>query len=404
MPTNPMTARFLIPLAWVATLHAQAPLTENEAIARALAQPEWQAITRLPADQTAGAVLEAEAWLSPGLEWSREAINGLQPGKREDTYLLTQGLDLSGRWQARREAARRRVEAGAADSALRIAGLVAQVREAFYEVVAARERLSRLDRSVLRLGQAQARVDRLHAAGEMSGLERGRIRREVELLLGRQAQERTGLARAQARLAAILGGGPWAVDGNLLPPPLGSLEGIRARLPGSASMKLTRAQEAAAQADAVAARRWWPELTLGLGVRRWQENGLSGSGSVFSVGLSLPSPGRVQGTRMRAEAEARAATAQARLQRAQDEAEALALWQEARELWSSAERLARETEAPAQVETALEAAFEAGELDLLARLDGSRNLLEAELAALDQAHRARRACIALERLLGKVNP
>ena len=46
----------------------------------------------------------------------------------------------------------------------------------------------------------------------------------------------------------------------------------------------------------------------------------------------------------------------------------------------------------------------AGELDLLGRLDGARSLLEAELAALDQAHAARRTRIALDRMLGKVNP
>jgi cobalt-zinc-cadmium efflux system outer membrane protein len=57
-----------------------------------------------------------------------------------------------------------------------------------------------------------------------------------------------------------------------------------------------------------------------------------------------------------------------------------------------------------RVDAALDAAFAAGELDLLGRLDGARRLLDAELTALDQAHAARRTRIALDRLLGKVNP
>ncbi len=52
----------------------------------------------------------------------------------------------------------------------------------------------------------------------------------------------------------------------------------------------------------------------------------------------------------------------------------------------------------------MDAAFAAGEMDLLARLDGSRSVLEAELTALEQANSARKACIALDRMLGKVNP
>jgi outer membrane protein TolC len=168
---------------------------------------------------------------------------------------------------------------------------------------------------------------------------------------------------------------------------------------------MTLAMEAAAQADAKAARRWMPDLQVGVGVKRWQENGLSGNGSVLSLGLALPMPGRVKGNQMKAEAEARAAAAQAKLQREREVAELRSVWEEATTLRTSAEQMAREALLdPDKVESAQEAAFAAGEMDLLARLDGVRSLLEAELAALDQAQRARRACIALDRLLGKVNP
>lgn len=401
---NPIAARFSLALLVGTPLAAQAPLTEADAVSRALGRPEWQALTRLPSEQATGAALEARAWLSPSLEWSRESFTGIQPGKREDTYLLTQGVDVSGRWWARREGALRREEAGRADTQVRTAGVVAQTRDAFFEVLVAQERVTRLDRALARLQKAQTRVDRLHEAGEMSGLERGRVRREVEILLGRQAQERAALVRARVRLVALLDQPLEGVEATLLPPAPEPLDAVETRLKGSATTALTQAQEAAAQADAKAAGRWFPELIIGVGVKRWQENGLSGNGSVFSLGLALPTPGRVQGARRRAEAEARAAAAQAKLQRAQDTAEVRALWQEVTDLRASALRLGQETQEPAKVEAALDAAFEAGELDLLARLDGARTLLDAELAALDQAHRARRAGIALDRLLGKVNP
>lgn len=405
---NPILARFLALPALVCPLIAQEAsqgLSEAQAVTRALARPEWQALTQLPAKQTEGAALEARNWLSPGVEWTREQFNGIQPGKREDTFLVSQGFDVSGRWLARREAALKREEGGKAESEQRVAGVVAQVREAFYEVLVARERLARMEGSLARVGRFQERVDRLNQAGEMSGLDRGRVRREVELLRGREVVERSRRLQAEARLASMLGGAPGIPQGSLLPEPLTSLDSFVAEQPGAPSSRLAMAQESAAQADAKAAGRWFPELQLGLGVKRWQEAGLTGNGNVFSLGLTFPAPGRVKAARVKGEAEARAASAQARLQREQDSAELRALWQASVDLRASAERMAKEALADAdRVEAALDAAFAAGEVDLLGRLDGARNLLESELAALDQAHSARRTRIALDRMLGKVNP
>jgi cobalt-zinc-cadmium efflux system outer membrane protein len=388
----------------VAQEAAQA-LTEAQAVTRALARPEWQALTQLPAKQTEGAALEARSWLSPGVEWTREQFNGIQPGKREDTFLLSQSFDVSGRRLARRDAALKREEGGKAESEQRVAGVVAQVREAFYEVLVARERLAHLDGSVSRVGRFQERVDRLHQAGEMSGLDRGRVRREVELLRGREVVERSRLLQAEARLRSLLGSSPGTVQGDLLPDPPATLDAYVAEQPGAPATRMALAQEAAAQSDAKAAGRWAPDLQLGLGVKRWQEAGLTGNGNVFSVGLTFPTPGRVNAARVRGEAEARAASAQAKLQREQDGADLRALWQASVDLRASAERMAKEALADSgRVDAALDAAFAAGELDLLGRLDGARSLLEAELAALDQAHAARRTRIALDRMLGKVNP
>ncbi len=405
---SPTLSRFLALPVFLCPLGAQEAtpvLTETQAITRALARPEWQALTQLPAKQTEGAALEARSWLSPGVEWTREQFNGIQPGKREDTFLLSQSFDISGRRLARRDAALKREEGGKAESEQRVAGVVAQVREAFYEVLVARERLARLEGSISRVGRFQERVDRLHQAGEMSGLDRGRVRREVELLRGREVVERSRLLQAEARLRSLLGGGPGTVQGDLLPEPPATLDAYVAEQPGAPATRMALAQEAAALSDAKAAGRWAPELQLGLGVKRWQEAGLTGNGNVFSLGMTFPTPGRVNAARVRGEAEARAASAQARLQREQDGAELRALWQASVDLRASAGRMAKEALADSgRVDAALDAAFAAGELDLLGRLDGARSLLEAELAALDQAHAARRTRIALDRMLGKVNP
>ncbi|MDP2877560.1 MAG: TolC family protein [Holophaga sp.] len=406
----PIATRFLLPALALIPGHAQvatpttASLTEAEAVSRALARPEWQAVTQLPALQSEGTAKEARTWLAPGLEWDRQRFTGPLPNRREDTILLTQGVDVSGRWMAKREAALKRQDAGKAESTVRTAQVASQVRQAFFEVVAARERSKRMDRALARLGKVQEQVDRLHAAGEMSGLDHGRIGREMEILKGRQAQESVALVQAEARLAAMVGSSLTDLQGTLLPPAPEPLDQLLSRQQAGPSSVMTKALEGAAQADAKVARRWMPDLQLGVGVKRWQENGLSGNGSVLSLGVALPMPGRVQGNRIKAEAEARATAAQAKLQREQEESELRSLWQEATQLRASAEGMSQATVDPAKVEAALDAAFAAGEMDLLARLDGARSLLDAELASLEQAHRARLACIALDRLIGKVNP
>ncbi len=387
------------------TLQADAPLTESALIEALLAKPEWQAITQLPASQAAGTAKEAKAWLSPGLEWSQEKLRGFQPSKQESTLMLTQSVDVSGRWLAHRNAALKREEAGKAESALRKAALVAQAREAFFDLLAARERVARVNRALNRLSKVQDQVDRLHTAGDISGLDRGRVRREMALLKGRETQEKAALYKAETRLAALLNAPVGALTGEVMPPEPEPLEKLQAALEGGSAAELWKAQEAAAHFEAKAARRWIPELNLGLGVKRWKEEGLSGSGSVFSIGFNLPTLGRVQGNRMRLEAEARASVAESRIQRETKQAELKVLWREWTDLRASAQGMAQDAlEDSDKTEAGLEAAFAAGEIELLERLDGSRSLLEAELSALEQAHLARRACIALEQLIGKVNP
>lgn len=387
------------------TLQADAPLTESALIEALLAKPEWQAITQLPASQSAGTAKEAKAWLSPGLEWSQEKLSGIQPSKREDTLMLTQSIDVSGRWLARRNAALKREAAGKAESALRQAAVVAQAREAFFDAVAARERVTRVNRALARISKVQDQVDRLHDAGEISGLDRGRVRREMAMLKGRETQEKAALYKAETRLSALLNAPVGALVGDLMPPEPESLEQLQSALESGATTDLLKAQEAAAHFEAKAARRWIPELNLGLGVKRWKEQGLSGNGSVFSIGVNLPTFGRVQGSRMRLEAEARASAAETRIQRDAKQAELKALWREWTDLRASAQMMAKEAlQDPAKVEDGLDAAFASGEIELLERLDGSRSLLEAELTALEQTHLARRACIALDQLIGKVKP
>ena len=59
---SPTLSRFLALPVLLCPLGAQEAtpvLTEAQAITRALARPEWQALTQLPAKQTEGAALEA---------------------------------------------------------------------------------------------------------------------------------------------------------------------------------------------------------------------------------------------------------------------------------------------------------------------------------------------------------
>jgi cobalt-zinc-cadmium efflux system outer membrane protein len=361
----------------------------------------------LPEAQAKAQRTEAGLWANPSLEATQDHPNGPAGLRRENTFLLTQPVDLSGRRGLRKAAGDLRVGAAQGEGEAIQAELVQRVRLAFHQTLLHQERLKRLEAATSRVGRLAEALDRQEKAGEASGADRRRAQREWDRLRVRLAQERAALHRAQEQLNVLAQwqGASEALEGNLVPEGPPPLDDVLKRLSEAPGQRQAQLEAKALDLEARASRRWTPDFSLGAGVKRWEEGGLKGNGAVFSFGVTLPAWNRGQAQRQRAEAEAREAQTRASLAQDDAQAEAKALWREASDLGATArEILGRAVEDTPKLLKGADASFDVGEISLFELLDAQRSALDTDLESLDLAFAARRARLDLDRLLGRMEP
>lgn len=409
MPEKPTVARFLLLAAIALGRPALAadppPLDEAEVVRRALARPALADELRARVDLARADELAARRWPNPEASWSREQVRAGGATEREDLAGVTQRLDLSGRRGLRGDAAARRVEAATASAALLRVDVEAEARTAFAGVLAAERRVRVLREAAARLEAVAAAVARRASSGDVAGYDRRRVERERLAALGRLDLEEGALARARARLGALVGD-PGAlapaVEGELLteaPPPLAALIDRLATRPDLRSLE----QEARAGAlEARAAGRWFlPEVELGAGLKRVDD--ATGRDTGFTAALAIPIPlfSRDEDERLRGDARARSARARLTLALEAARADVLGLHAEASRLSAAAARHRESTAAdPVALLRAAEAAYRGGEAGVLELIDAYRAALDAELSLVELEWAARRARIDLDRTAG----
>ena len=410
LPETPIGHRFFgacLALGTLAPLAAQGARTEGEAVRRVLGRADLKHLWALPEAQAQAQRTEVGLWANPTVEATRDHPNGPAGPRREDTFLLTQPVDFSGRRGLRKAAGDLRVSAAQGEGDAIQAELVKRVRLAFHQTLLHQERLKRMEAATSRVGRLAEALSRQEQAGEASGADRRRAQREWDGLRARLAQERAALQRAQEQLNVLAQwpGTAEALEGNLVPEAPPPLDDVLKRLSEAPSQRYVQQEAKALDLEARASRRWTPDLNLGAGVKRWEEGGLKGHGAVFSLGLTLPAWNRGQAKRQRSEAEAKAAQTRASLAQDDAQAEAKALWREASELGTTArEILGRAVEDTPRLLKGADASFDAGEISLFELLDAQRSALDTDLQSLDLAFAARRARLDLDRLLGRMEP
>lgn len=376
-----------------------APLTENEALRRALTRPELAELARARIAEADAEVIAANTWANPSLELSRDKTGA----SRESAWRLAQPLDVSGRRGLRQDAARLRLDATEADTRAGRAERAAEVRRGFHEVLRQQLAVNVMDAWRARFAVIGSVVDKLARAGDASGYDRRRLAREQQAAEAKTAEARAGLERSRARLAALIGSEPTeeGVSGALLPTLPAGLPALQARLAQRPDLAALAARAEAANADHAAAQRNFPELTVGIGGKRTDDGLLRESGTLFSVSMALPIFDRQQGAERRSAAQAMAARAEQALARQKAEGDLIGLHRQLVQLIAAAERYRREAVAPsADLVRIAETAYRAGESTVLELLDAYKGALEAELTAIDLEGKARDARIELDQLTG----
>lgn len=381
---------------------AQAPLAETEAVRMGLARAELADLERGALDAAEADVIAAGQLPNPVLSYSRERMNG-SPSATEQTWMLSQAFDVSGRRALHREAAGERVAAVAAGNAGRRIDLAAEIRRSFYDALLRQETIRATQTWVERFARVEGMVAKLARAGEASGYDRRRLERERDTANARLAAERAEQVRALSRLGALVGlseAPPLA--GELLPPPMPPLDTALARLAERPDLKALARRAKAADLEGRAARRGAvPELTVGVGPRRVDNGVSSENGIAFSLAVPLPVFDRQQAGRQRAAAEALQARAALSLTRGRAEGELRGLHRQAEGLrTTAADYRSRTRAASADLLRVAETAYQGGESSLLELLDAYRGALDAEITALELEQRAREARIEYDLLTG----
>ncbi len=384
-------------VAWSQTI-----ITESDAVSMALARIEVADLERGTLQMAEADERAAGQWPNPSLSYQRETI-GDSPESIEESWMLSQTFDFSGRRGLRREAAGRRVEVAVADNAARRVELAAEIRRTFHNVLFQQEVVRATGSWVEHFQRVEALVEKLAKAGEASGYDRRRLVRARQLAEAGLQAHRAELARDLARLMAFTGmSSDPEVAGELLPPaPLPIEQSLSCLEKRPDLLALSRRAQAAELEGRAARRGAIPDLTVGIGPK-WVDNGtVQENGMMLSLSIPLPLFDRQQAGLQRATAEATQAQASLRLARSRAEGDLQGLYRQVEGLRTTAMQYRSDAVAasPELVKIA-ESAYRGGEASLLELLDAHRGALETEIAALELEQRARLAYIEYDMLTG----
>jgi cobalt-zinc-cadmium efflux system outer membrane protein len=384
---------------------AQTPLTEAEAVRLGLTRADFADLGRGAVQSAEADVLTAGLFTNPTLSYSRDRVDG-SPDTVEQSWMLEQTFDVSGRRGLHRKAASRRVAAVTAGNASRQLQMAAEIRRSFHEVLFRQETIRATEAWAQRFAWVEGMVGKLARAGEASGYDRRRLARERQTAEARLAAERAELERSLARLMALTGAAEAPLlKGELLPSDPVPVETVLTRLDQRPDLQsLSRRAEAADLEGRAAKRGGIPEVIVGIGPK-YVDNGITqDNGVALSLSVPLPVFDRQQAGQQRAAAEALQARAEYRLAKRRAEGELRGLHRQVEGLRATAiDYRSRAVAASPELLRIAETAYQGGESSLLELLDAYRGTLETETTALDLEKRARDARIEYDLLTGSVD-
>lgn len=319
---------------------------------------------------------------NPAVEASLEDLP--DGAARETTAGVTWTPPLDGRRALRREAADRGL--AAAESRLEAARfrLRLDLRTAYASWAFAWERRELLAAHLARIGELAERARARAQAGEIPGLAARRFTLE-------EAQARTDLGRAEARLAAARAAlAAWypaiagiAQDARPAALPLPAAAGAAPDIALRPDLAAREREVERAEALRRLSGRIFEAPSLGLGWKRVEDRSTETSGPVVSAGWTVPLFDRRQADRQEAEARLSIARADLELARVRAQAEragALAAFDLLRTEAAEAERAAAET---VDLLAGASASYQLGESGLTDLLDTLRAALAARITALE---------------------
>ena len=212
------------------------------------------------------------------------------------------------------------------------------------------------------------------------------------------------LDAARQSLSVLLGGdsgGFRSLEGELLPDEPAAREQLLSAVDAQPALRRLQEQSEAFGLQQRAESRTFPDVTLGLGLKREETNDQSDNGLVINASIPIPVFDKRKDKQARYQAQALIARSEYELARDTARAELEGVWRQVTQYQNSAATFRRDAVQGAQELIGIaEAYYRAGEVGILELLDAYRGALDAELNALELEFKARSARIQLDHLTG----
>lgn len=378
-----------------------AGLSEEQAVRQGLTQPRVSALIEARRGAAEGVAASAGRWENPELEYSEESLDRPGANTREESLWLRQRFNVAGARGLERRAARLKLDGQYARIELERRELIREIRALYYDAVAARRRLDTQSGWHGRLQELVAAVEARWRAGDAARYDALRLRQELVLVGASVLEARARYESAREALFELIGTEPVALTGGLLPPAASA--STAQALDDHPTLRALDAEASSAETRGQAARRdAWPDVTVGIGRRKVEEAGIDTDGGLIALGVEVPLFNRSQGESQAADDEARGLRAEASLVRSRLRArvgEAMRLLEVRRVAALELRRQA--TREDGSLAAIAEAAYAAGEIDVMALIDAHRTELALEREANALAGAAREAYIQLQYLRGQ---
>lgn len=375
------------------------PLTQADAVSRALGVADWRATGEGRRDAARAEADGVRRFDNPSVELRRGSLSGPVEEETEWEAEVVQTVDLTGRRTSLRRAADAEADAVELDVRRADQERAAETRRAWVECAAASEkavaarafhgRLVGVERIV------QARTD----AGDVAIYDLRRMRVEVRTSEADAAVADAEVGAACAELAALTDLPGARADGPLQAPTRTDVTVLDRPDLTAEERRLAAAGQRVSAAD----RSRLPEVEVGIGWKRVETLGFEADGPQFSVGLTLPLFDDGSARARQARAEERTAAADLALARREAEGDVAAAAARVDGLLTALAAARATRDDAGRLGSIAQAAYEAGEGDVTELVDAYRAAHTADLFIIELTGRANLAVIELDLARG-VNP
>lgn len=390
--TTPTSSQMDRPSSLAAATVEPSPLTLAVALELALKSNADLSVARREVAAVNASAQQASRIANPTLELG---VEDTRRATRESTVQLSQAIELGGKRAARVQAAARGVDAASAELLTKVTEVRGAVTTAFFDVLAAQERMTLVKDSVAVAQRGTSIASKRVIAGKASPVEETKAR-VAESGVRLELLRAEGELRASRKRLSALWRNPVPSFENAAGtlealPDLPKLSDLTARLVNSPQLNQARAEVARRQALSTVERtRRAPDVVVKLGMKRSEE--LGRNQAIFGVSVPLPVFDRNQGNVRESLLRADKALDELAATETRVDTELAQAYEQLRTARQETEVLQGEILPGAK--SGYDAAvtgFEFGKFSFLDVLDAQRTLLQARtqyLRALADAHRA----------------